>query len=268
MSKSKDYGKRICKNCNKEYTATSGNQKYCKQCQSLLKQPTGYKVKICLNCGQEFKPNSSRQKYCSDCKPIMDKNAVKKWNDTHKDYLKQYFKQNYDRKKDDIQYKKSLKDYNTKNKEKNKIYMKQYKQSHKDYFIDYMRNYNKRRCKVDLNFKISKWCRTQIRRCLNSKKKANTFNILDYTPEQLINHLQQHFKHDMNWDNYGKVWNIDHIKPLCSFNFIDDNGEVNYEEVRKANSLQNLIPLYVEENFQKSSWYNNINYRSYKGRIE
>jgi hypothetical protein len=39
----------------------------------------------------------------------------------------------------------------------------------------------------------------------------------------------------MNWENYGKIWDIDHIIPLAS--------AINEQEVLKLNHYTNLQPL-------------------------
>ena len=59
------------------------------------------------------------------------------------------------------------------------------------------------------------------------------------------------FKPDMTWENHGKLWHIDHRKPLCKFNLTLPDGTPNYEQIRLANSLANLQPLYVAENLSK-----------------
>ena len=54
----------------------------------------------------------------------------------------------------------------------------------------------------------------------------------------------------MNWNNYGKNgWEIDHIKPISSFNF------KSYEDksFRKCWELVNLQPLWASENRFKSN---------------
>jgi len=50
----------------------------------------------------------------------------------------------------------------------------------------------------------------------------------------------------MDWDNYGTVWVIDHVHPLCSFRFTEHDNE--FKECFK---LENLQPLFVEENIHK-----------------
>ena len=42
-------------------------------------------------------------------------------------------------------------------------------------------------------------------------------------------------------------WEIHHIIPLNTFNFINEDGTDNYEAVREANVLGNLVPLFKED---------------------
>ena len=241
MKKSKE---KICEVCGKVFIPTGNNQKYCTKCAKIKRtesckkwhsknpewnhqryikivQPNnkGYKEKFCKNCNNLFKPNSSTQKYCTSCRESFLKKQKK-------EYQKTYYKKN----KDKI-LKKTKKWY-----ESNK---------------PYLRVLNKdRRCN-DSQYKLSIWCRQQIRRCLNSNKTKHTFDILGYTQEQLKQRLEMNFKQDMTWENHGTLWHIDHRKPLCKFNLTLPNGTPNYEQIRLANSLANLQPLYVTENLSK-----------------
>lgn len=184
---------------------------------------------------------------------IKNKNDInkknKQWYQNNIEHCKEYDKQ---RSKDlkRKEYKKiSNKKYYQKNKEEIKEKVKQYRQT-KEYRNN-RKEYRQQRYHNDISYKLTEWCRQQVRRCLYSKKNKYTFNILDYTPEQLKQRLEMNFKPDMNWENHGILWHIDHIKPLCKFNFIDENGEVDYHQVFLANCLANLQPLYVEENLSK-----------------
>ena len=54
----------------------------------------------------------------------------------------------------------------------------------------------------------------------------------------------------MSWDNYGRNgWEIDHIKPISSFNF----NSYKDKEFKECWSLENLQPLWAEENIRKSN---------------
>ena len=52
----------------------------------------------------------------------------------------------------------------------------------------------------------------------------------------------------MTWENHG-VWHIDHIKPCCQFNLIDE------EEQKKCFHYTNLQPLWAKDNLSKGGKY-------------
>ena len=53
----------------------------------------------------------------------------------------------------------------------------------------------------------------------------------------------------MTWANYGWRWHVDHIKPKASFDF------ENEEEFLECWGLENLQPLFAEDNLIKSDKY-------------
>lgn len=55
-------------------------------------------------------------------------------------------------------------------------------------------------------------------------------------------HITAQLPKEWTWADYGKVWEIDHIRPLSDFNLLDD------EQLRAACHYTNLRPLGVEEN--------------------
>lgn len=82
----------------------------------------------------------------------------------------------------------------------------------------------------------------------NNKHNLNWEQVVGYTLDDLIKHLESQFENGMSWDNYGD-WHIDHIKPVSSFNikFIED------KELKECWSLQNLQPLWAGENIKKGA---------------
>ena len=219
-------------------------------------------IKKCEHCGKEFIAKCYDTRFC--CK----KCSSKQWREQNKDYRKQWYEQN----KEHI--KEYSKQYREQNKEYRKEYEKQYREQNKDYYKEkckqwrkqnqehikqyleqnkeHIRKYERNRLKNDLQFKLSQWSRRQVWRCLSSNKTKRTFDILGYTPEMLKQRLEMNFKSDMTWDNHGTLWHIDHRKPLCKFNLTLPDGTPNYEQIRLANSLANLQPLYVTENLSKN----------------
>jgi len=60
------------------------------------------------------------------------------------------------------------------------------------------------------------------------------------------------FKPGMNWNNYGygkNKWHVDHIRPISSFNFESTDDP----EFKECWSLENLQPLWQEENLRKGA---------------
>lgn len=89
-----------------------------------------------------------------------------------------------------------------------------------------------------------------ISRQLKASKNGRSWkDLLGYTVEDLLSHLEKSFRDGMTWDNYGRVWHIDHIIPK-SF-FIYDNYES--EQFKACWSLSNLQPLLAEENRKKNN---------------
>ena len=72
--------------------------------------------------------------------------------------------------------------------------------------------------------------------------------LVGYTLGELINHLVSQFDEGMSLENYGK-WHIDHKIP-CSFFVFDSPQDV---EFRMCWRLENLQPLWAEENIRKSN---------------
>ena len=77
------------------------------------------------------------------------------------------------------------------------------------------------------------------------KYKDGAVKDLGCSIDELKIYLERNFQHGMTWDNYGPVWHIDHIKPLCQFDLTDEN------EIKKVCHYTNLQPLFAEDNFKK-----------------
>jgi len=79
---------------------------------------------------------------------------------------------------------------------------------------------------------------------LNTSKENKTNELLGYSALQLKEHIEKQFTDGMSWDNWGK-WHIDHIKPVSSFD--------KSEKMSIINSLDNLQPLWAQDNLKKSN---------------
>lgn len=143
------------------------------------------------------------------------------------------------------------KEWYEENKDKWNEYIKEYREKNKDKIRKIKRNYEKTRKANDHLYKLINNFRTAIYQVLkenNINKNGHYFDILKYTPEQLISHLESKFSENMTWDNYGE-WHVDHIKPISSFMIL----EIGDEEFMNCWSLDNLQPLWGNENIKKSN---------------
>ena len=92
----------------------------------------------------------------------------------------------------------------------------------------------------------------------SSKFGNSTFDILGYSFDDLIKHLESQFKPWMNWENHGTYelgelrWQIDHIVPDSSFAYQD----VNDQGFKDSWKLSNLRPLEARQNLVKGDRVN------------
>lgn len=94
----------------------------------------------------------------------------------------------------------------------------------------------------------------RLKRRNTNKSNNSTFNILGYSVDNLISHLEKLFQPNMNWKNYGQ-WHIDHIKPDSHFKY----NSIEDEEFKKCWALENLQPLWAKDNLKKSDKLGELN---------
>jgi hypothetical protein len=160
--------------------------------------------------------------------------ADKKWREKNKDYTS-----------------KSHKKWSEKNRDHLNEYHQKWREKNIDKHREYKRKYEKHRKDTDPLYKLISNFRTAIYQVLKENrvdKNQSYFDVLQYTPEQLIVHLEKQFTERITWENYGE-WHVDHKQPISSFN-IQEMGD---SEFMKCWSLENLQPMWGEENIRKSN---------------
>lgn len=128
-----------------------------------------------------------------------------------------------------------------------------WRENNREHVNNYAREYERKRRSEDPKYRLSVRTRTAVWQMLKERgvKKTNkTFDLLGYTIEELMTHLESLFTEGMTWDNYGE-WHVDHIKPMTSFSFesVDDI------EFKKCWDLKNLQPLWWNDNLSKGPRY-------------
>lgn len=245
---------KICKQCGIEFETRYKNKEYCKSCTN------NYKL-ICEQCGKDFISYSLNNKICEECKKENKKIWYTKeckfcgttFNTTKKN--KKYCSEECR-----VEYKKELHRTYSKNYRENPNTRLKYKES--------QRKYTRKRLKEDMEYKIKRNISTSINGKLKKegvyKNKSTKEYLLD-SIKDIKEHLEKQFKPDMNWENHGTLWHIDHIRPQASFKFVNEDGSINEEAIQECWKKENLQPLYKEDNISKGSRYNGFLYK--KGEV-
>ena len=138
--------------------------------------------------------------------------------------------------------------YREKNKAKIAARNKKYVADNKEAVRARQNKYKRERRKNDPNFKLDNNLRGRVYNALHSQKlikSRKTFDLIGCSVSFLKSYLAERFVDGMSWDNYGKEWEIDHIKPVSKFDLSDK------EEQLKCFHYFNLQPLWRKDNRNK-----------------
>lgn len=97
--------------------------------------------------------------------------------------------------------------------------------------------------------KLERSVRARLRKRMKSKdtKFTKKFDeLIGCTPQFLQDHIESQFSKKMTWDNWGPYWELDHIRPIASFDLTIE------KEYLAANHYTNLQPLEKTKNAKKS----------------
>ena len=177
----------------------------------------------------------------------------KKYREEHKEQLRNYKKRIYQTE----EYKQKRKEYNDKNreqiseygknyrdkpevKERNRLYNKKYYEQHKEQRRQYDKERHQKQYYNNDCYRVYRILSAGIYHALKENKKERQWETLvSYNLEQLKEHLEKQFTPEINWDNFGSYWEIDHIIPRNLFNYTTTDDE----QFKICWSLANLRPL-------------------------
>ena len=98
---------------------------------------------------------------------------------------------------------------------------------------------------TNINYRIKKSLAARLRAVII--KNDSTMNYIGCNIQYLREWFEYNFTSEMNWDNYGSYWSIDHIIPVCKFELTDE------DEKLKCCNWTNLMPVTVKYNSSKKS---------------
>jgi len=122
----------------------------------------------------------------------------------------------------------------------NSEYIKNYREDNKEHINELSR----KRYSEDSEYRIKKILRTRFNKTVKGHKKySKILNYLSVPLEYFKKWIEFQFQLDskMTWENQGKYWDFDHVKPCNSFDL------TNEEEIKKCFVWHNISPLEKKE---------------------
>ena len=205
---------KICNSCkqNKEYSLFNKNKRII----------DGY-AKACRKCMKEINSKS----YINNKEKYAIKNKI--WYENNKN-----------------EHNKKQNQYGKNNPEVRRKATAKYLKNNPEYYNQYRRN----RYHTDPQFKLRIILGNRLNEVLNKNETSKTSNIiilLGCSLNDLKYYIETQFKLEMNWNNHGTYWEIDHIVPCDSFDLTD------IEQQKQCFHYTNLQPLTKVENRIKSN---------------
>ncbi len=137
--------------------------------------------------------------------------------------------------------------------DKNTERQREWRDKNRPHIRNYMNEYHKKRRKEDPCFKMDSYFRSQFRNALKTKEKHTKEIVektLGYTIKEFVSHIENQWEPGMDWSNHSLTgWHIDHKIPVSSLPY-DSTEHPNFQ---KCWALENLQPLWAQDNFTKSN---------------
>ena len=170
---------------------------------------------------------------------------AKQWYQNNKERVYQQHKEYREEHRE--YYKEYNREWEQKNKQKRKIQRQKYRKKTQEQCNKYQR-YKRN---VDPQFCLNRYISSAISIALKGIKNGRHWeDLVGYTVNDLMKHLESLFEPWMNWDNYGK-WHLDHIRPKSWFKYENPKDE----GFKECWALKNLQPLEAKENLIKNNRY-------------
>lgn len=203
-----------------------GNRRFCSRvCQSRKSQGLD-PYRECIFCGKEFSiVGGKASAFCSDaCRKerklskARDWYNSKKYDQSFRDHIRKLDKESRDRRKD-------TKAFKDRQREK------------------------RRRLLRDPGYRMTRNLRNRLRRFIQGNGSKSVMRWLGCSRDEFVEHIESQFSGRMSWENYGRVWHIDHIVPCAKFS-------LEKEEHRKiCFHYSNMRPLSAKRNMRENSRY-------------
>ncbi len=235
------------KEFNKNKRKKDGLEVYCKECVREKSKQYYLENKIIHNKRTSQYIQNNKEKH---------KNLMDNWYENNKEKLKPIYKQYYLDNKDTII-------------EKSKIWQSNNKEQYQEYQKEWRLN-NKEKLKFQINkwiknerinnplFKLKHSLRSRISDIIkNDRSKSKLIiELLGCSLKDYKQYIEQQFKTEMNWNNHGDVWEIDHKKSISFFDLNDP------KQLNECFHYTNTQPLFKTTKIAESFGYSEIGNRN------
>lgn len=99
--------------------------------------------------------------------------------------------------------------------------------------------------KRNINYRLKKSLAARLRTVV--KKENHTMIYIGCNIQFLRKWFEYNFTTEMNWDNYGNYWSIDHVVPVSTFNLTIE------EQKMECWNWSNLVPVSISYNSSKKN---------------
>lgn len=107
---------------------------------------------------------------------------------------------------------------------------------------------HKERYSSDPAYRLRRCLRARVQKVLKGETRSAASLKLIGAPVSVVrDHLTALLQPGMTWRNYGKVWHIDHRRPIASFDLTKASQQ------RECFHYTNLQPLFVLDNLRKGA---------------
>ena len=207
-----------------------------------MKKCSTCKIEKDLESFNKCKTNKDGLHYvCKDCR--------KKERIQNKEHTSKKQKEYYESNKEELLIKN--KQYRVDKKEEIDLQRKKYRELNKEHikmknkeYLPIKKKKIQEKRKSNKDFQIKEVLRSKIHKLLKGLK-TSYLKKLNCDFDTFKKWIEFQFEKDMNWENFGKVWELDHIIPICKFNAIIE------EDTNICFNWTNLQPLYKKENRTK-----------------
>ena len=197
------------------------------------------KIRMCDKCIQT-KPIDKYRKYCENSYSKTCKKCLNELDKIRKKNQRQKKAETFLAKCEKCDEEKVLKDFaKLKKFYKKKICISCYPDFLREQKTEWCRNESI----TNINYRLKKSLAARLRNVLN--KNDTTMNYIGCNIQYLREWFEYNFNSEMNWENYGSFWSIDHIIPVCKFDLTIE------DEKLKCWNWSNLMPVTIKYNSSK-----------------